>query len=202
MHAVFVVYGASHRGPAKSVPDCFRKEDFMAEYYVVTDLGALPGGASSNAYDINDNGQVVGSSQVTGGNSHAFLWRPTTPLQDLGTLPRGSGSQASGISVCGLVAGQSDLAGSGGKDHAFVWSSVGGMQDLGTLPGDNGSEAGAINACGQVVGNSSLSAGGHLHAFIWTQAGGWLVSGCYRVSRTLGRTTSITSGRWSAIAPW
>jgi len=46
------------------------------------------------------------------------------------------------------------------------------MQDLGTLAGDNGSAAEAINACGQVIGTSSLSAGGHLHAFIWTTAAG------------------------------
>jgi probable HAF family extracellular repeat protein len=46
------------------------------------------------------------------------------------------------------------------------------MQDLGTLPGDDGSAAVAINACGQVVGNSSLSAGGKLHAFIWSKGPG------------------------------
>ena len=144
----------------------------MAEYYAITDLGTLPGGASSNAYGINDGGQVVGSSAVTRGNAHALLWTPTTLLQDLGTLPGGSNSEAFGISVCGLVAGQSDLAGSGGKTHAFVWSSAGGMQDLGMLAGDDGSEAGAVNACSQVIGNSSLSAGGHLHAFIWSKAAG------------------------------
>jgi probable HAF family extracellular repeat protein len=95
----------------------------VTEYYAVTDLGTLPGGGSSDAYDINDVGQVVGSSDVAGGKGHAFLGNPTTLLKDLGTLPGGSDSQASGISVCGLVAGQSDLAGSGGKTHAFVWSS-------------------------------------------------------------------------------
>jgi probable HAF family extracellular repeat protein len=46
------------------------------------------------------------------------------------------------------------------------------MQDLGTLAGDDGSAAEAIAACGQVIGTSSLSAGGHLHAFIWTKAAG------------------------------
>ena len=87
----------------------------MFEYYAVTDLGTLPGGASSNAYGINDVGQVVGSSEVAGGAGHAFRWTPTTLLQDLGTLPGGSGSQASGINVCGLIAGQSDLAGTAAR---------------------------------------------------------------------------------------
>ena len=48
----------------------------MAEYYVVTDLGTLPGGASSNAYGINDSGQVVGSSQVAGGEQSRFPLDP------------------------------------------------------------------------------------------------------------------------------
>src|SRR5690242_8555759 len=81
--------------PARTVSGLFREEDLVVEYYVVTDLGTLPGGASSNAYDINDRGQVVGSSQVAAGQNHAVLWTPMTPLKDLGTLPGGSDSQAS-----------------------------------------------------------------------------------------------------------
>lgn len=46
------------------------------------------------------------------------------------------------------------------------------MQDIGTLAGDDVSAAVAINACGQVVGNSVLSAGGQLHAFIWSKVAG------------------------------
>jgi probable HAF family extracellular repeat protein len=130
----------------------------MTHFYLVIDLGTLPGGNSSSAAAINDLGQVVGSSDVAGGTEHAFLWRAGA-LQDLGTLP-GSNSGTSGISTCGQVAGQSNFTGSGTDTHAFVWSS-GSLQDLGTLPGDNGSAAVAISACGQVVGNSSLSAGGN-----------------------------------------
>ena len=46
------------------------------------------------------------------------------------------------------------------------------MQDLGTLPGDNSSAGVAVNSCSQVVGNSVLTAGGNLHAFLWTNAAG------------------------------
>ena len=112
----------------------------MAGYYTVTDIGTLPGGATSAANDISDKGQVAGSSDVVGGSGHAFLWTPGSPLQDLGTLPGGSNSSAAGVNVGGLVAGQSDLAGSGGNTHAFIWSSADGLQDIGTLPGDNVSQ--------------------------------------------------------------
>jgi probable HAF family extracellular repeat protein len=46
----------------------------MAHFYVVTDLGTMPGGSSSSATAINDRDQVVGSSEVAGGNNHAFFW--------------------------------------------------------------------------------------------------------------------------------
>ena len=54
-----------------------------------TILGTL-GGLSSIAYDVNSNGQIVGTSQIADGSYHAFLWKEGT-MYDLGT-PAGTSS--------------------------------------------------------------------------------------------------------------
>ena len=54
--------------------------------YKVIDLGTLAGGAISNAYAVNDLTQIVGTSQVTGGFNHGFLWMKPHGMKDLGTL--------------------------------------------------------------------------------------------------------------------
>ena len=52
--------------------------------YSITDLGTLPGGRSSTAYDINTAGQIVGDSEFGSGSTrHAVLWRDGT-ITELG----------------------------------------------------------------------------------------------------------------------
>ena len=73
--------------------------------YDIFDLGAF-GGNSSGAGDINDDGQVVGSSDTDPGapfTPHAFLWQNGV-LTDLGTLG-GSSSTGQGINGLGQVVG-------------------------------------------------------------------------------------------------
>jgi probable HAF family extracellular repeat protein len=68
-----------------------------AQKYTVTDLGTL-GGIQSVGIDINQSGDVTGSSGLTcqGCYSHAFLYR-NGKMQDLGTLGAGSVSEGHGI---------------------------------------------------------------------------------------------------------
>ena len=71
--------------------------------YTVIDLGTL-GGTESYFYAINDSGQVVGDSWLTGDTEkHAFISDGTT-MTDLGTLG-GDHSNARAINNSGLVVG-------------------------------------------------------------------------------------------------
>ena len=73
------------------------------------DLGTLPGGSYSQAYAINNLGQVVGWSYLDGGsNQHAFVWDSISGMQDLGTLG-GLTSAATAVNDAGEVTGAADL---------------------------------------------------------------------------------------------
>ncbi len=48
----------------------------LFENGMMTDLGTLPDGNSASALDINNHGQVVGSSKTDTGTKRAVLWTP------------------------------------------------------------------------------------------------------------------------------
>lgn len=82
----------------------------LAEHYLAIELGTL-GGAQTEAYAINDYGQVVGRSLETGGLTHAFHWE-NGQLSDLNAeMPWGRRlmqldyAVAFGISNTGHIAG-------------------------------------------------------------------------------------------------
>lgn len=168
-----------------STPDPFPSFCFSLECFVVhafkwkngfkTDLGALPGGASSETNWITSNGIIVGVSEngeidplIPGfPEFHATLWRNGS-ITDLGTLEGGFESIANAANGRGQVVGlasnmtpdPNSMLGLGFQTRAFLWQE-GEMQDLGTLPGGTDSEAVLINENGEVVGwsyNSSSAA--------------------------------------------
>lgn len=116
--------------------------------WVITDLGTL-GGSGSDAYSINDRGQIVGSAETKAGRRHAVLWE-NGKVRDLGTLG-GPNSQAVSINSRGQIVGVSDTKAKGELaerwGHAFLWEN-GKMRDLGVGPG----RVLAINNRGQILG--------------------------------------------------
>jgi probable HAF family extracellular repeat protein len=118
-----------------------------APYYALIDIGALPGGNYSEAYGINNKGQVVGSSGWGGSYEAGFLYSNGI-IRDIGTASGWYTSDARAINYNGQIAGL--VLDSYYDYHAFL-DTGGSIQDLGTF-GGSVSRADAINASGQVVG--------------------------------------------------
>ena len=156
------------------VPDCFVAHAFQWRNGVKTDLGTLPGGASSAAFWINAKGWITGNSEngetdplIPGlPEVRAVLWKHGK-INDLGTLG-GSQSFAQAINDRGQITGLA-LNGipdpfsyyyqflygfpNGTETRAFLWDEEEGMQDLGTLGGPDAFPS-LINQRGQVAGYS------------------------------------------------
>ncbi len=139
------------------------------------EIGDLPGGdGRSLAFGINDEGMVVGSSDVQSPRrttDHAFAWTVNGGLQDIGTLRGPSAdffSEARAVNNAGQVVGISDAP---TGQRAFLWQAGRGMMDLGELPQGNGySIAFAVNERGHAVGISDSARG--LAAFVWSPESG------------------------------
>ena len=140
--------------------------------YVVEDLGALPGDASSVAWGINAKGDVVGWSMGPAG-TRAFLYTDAFGMVALPGLPDKPRTVARDINDAGVIVGS---ANAGGTDlgRAVLWSG-GSVQDLGTLGAGFFSEAWGVNNLGQVVGWSYTDGGNGLfgvHGFLYSQTDG------------------------------
>jgi probable HAF family extracellular repeat protein len=125
--------------------------------YVLTDLGTL-GGTHSAANDINNLGQVTGTSDTASG-SRAYRTAPNSvikPADNLGTLG-GASSSAERINDSGQVAGSSS---NGTNTHAFRSSAnnlVIALTDLGTFDGTFSSFGSGIDSLGRVTGSAHVA---------------------------------------------
>ena len=133
----------------------------------VIDLGSLGGSLNNFPFDINNQDEVVGDSDLAGDTTqHAFLWTNQDGMQDLGVLPGDTDSSTESINNRGRVAGVSYTTVS---SRAFLWQN-GVMTDLNTLacPGSIFlANALGINDQGLIIGDTVTSSG-EVHAYLAT----------------------------------
>jgi probable HAF family extracellular repeat protein len=134
------------------------------------DLGTLPGSGYSGARDVNDLGQVVGSSD------HAFIWDGR--MRDLGSLGGPGGfSEAWAINNLGNAVGSSSDPSE--PRVAVTWNPpLYKPVSLGALPDQSYSLAYGVNEEDVIVGVGAYSAEwGNDRALVWTPdgAGGYVV---------------------------
>jgi probable HAF family extracellular repeat protein len=172
-----------------------------------TYLGDLGGSAPTGQFSpgntanaINNQGQVVGGSDLPGDTTHhGFLWSKATGMQDLGTLPGDVNSAGLGINDAGEVVGVS--ADAGGNTRAVIRQN-GAFTDLNTLI-PAGSPlylvlAGTINSSGQIAG-LGITTDGEPHAYLATPQVSIVLTGPGAVStKTNTFQTNLSSYSLSA----
>lgn len=138
----------------------------------ITDLKSLGGSAWNTPAAINDRGQVVGFSENTSSNIHAFFWTRGGGIQDLKTIDGDSDSYAYAINERGQVVGQS-LGGPYGT-RAFIWEN-GVMTDLNCLTPPGSPYllyANDIDDSGRITGEAYDPNTGEAPAFVATPTPG------------------------------
>lgn len=156
-------------------------------------LGFLPGGSTSQAYDVSSDGTVVVGSSKSVRGTEAFRWTVAGGMEGLGSIPGPVfSSQAWSVSADGnTIVGQA--AGSGAMWQPFVWTRSGGMTSLGFSGFAYG-----VSGDGSVVVGVDVNQG-----FAWTGSEGLqlgLGSQAFRVSED-GKTVIGSAGssafRWT-----
>jgi probable HAF family extracellular repeat protein len=199
------LYGEAAIGSELSTADP-DQEDFCAfgthlicrgaiwRYEKLTALPNLPGGRNSNAFGINNFGQVVGWSEngvrdatcATGTPSQVFRyqavkWDAKGQIHVLSPLKGDTVAFSMGVNDFGQAVGTSGTCATTGLPpghvnglHAVLWEPDGTPRYLGTL-GDKqhttSNNASSINDRGDVVGTSEYT-DGTVHPFLWTRATG------------------------------
>jgi probable HAF family extracellular repeat protein len=142
--------------------------------YSVIDVGSL-GGNITQAYGINDNGDIVGEAKLSNSSSsasHAFLYRHASrSIVDLGA-PGGTASLAFSINDSGTITGEvygADLK-HGTYWDPVVWLTSGGSRPLeGPYPNGDGVyvSANGISNTGLVVGLGYINDVGAVRAVLY-----------------------------------
>ena len=128
---------------------------WAATAYTVTDLGTL-GGTSSYGTAISESGNATGSSLLSGGQTHAFIWDAVNGMQDLGAIGGGNSH--------GLDISDDNIVGDS-TNKAFRWTPGSGMV---LIDSANTGKASGLNAGKAAVGYRDTIGGARIRT--WTAA--------------------------------
>lgn len=142
------IFGDPLPGAAKSCSHGAPVAAPAAAGWTIVDLGTL-GGQETIAADINEAGDIVGTSTLANGSRRAFLYR-SGRMTDLGTLAGDDGSSAVAINNLGQVAGSSGLSASG-VSRIFTYDD--GRMSEAALPFGAAHRVRDINDAGDVLVN-------------------------------------------------
>ena len=139
---------------------------FLWKNNVMSDLGSLLNNqATSDAWDINETGQIVGLSSDETGFNTAILWENGNMI-NLEGLGGPFQSEAWAINDFGNIAGWSLTANN--KQFAVIWDGLGGIMNLHKGNTRFFSSSGfGINNQDQVVGTLNFSRNGDFYGMLW-----------------------------------
>lgn len=132
----------------------------------VRTIGSL-GGRTVYVNDLNDAGQVAGTSLNEHGVENAFVWSVRGGMLDLRAAPFRGRAYGWAINNRGVVTGAA-----GDAAHPFLWSVASGVEDMGITPGIPAPAAGRVlNDAGLVAGVTTID-DEVTRAFVWTRSDG------------------------------
>ena len=143
-----------------------RTDGYFYDGKIVQEMGSL-GGRTVYVNDLNDAGQVAGTSLNEAGIENAFVWSVRGGMLDLRADASRGRSYGWAINNRGVVTGAA-----GDAAHPFLWSVTSGVEDLGVtsvIPAP---------ATGRVLGDAGLVAGvttiddEFTRTFVWTRSDG------------------------------
>jgi probable HAF family extracellular repeat protein len=143
-----------------------RTDGYFYDGNIVREMGSL-GGRAVYVNDLNDAGQVAGTSLNDAGVENAFVWSVRGGMLDLRAAPSRGRSYGWAINSHGVVTGAM-----GDAAHPFRWSVASGVEDLGITPGIPAPASGrVINDAGLVAGVTTID-DEFTRVFVWTRSDG------------------------------
>jgi probable HAF family extracellular repeat protein len=129
-----------------------------AQEYILEELGTIPDAYLINSRGINESGDMVGHTLVTG-QYKIFRYTEGNGIEVLGVPPGHSTADAWDINNFGMIAGS-------GANFPYYYSDDDGWVNLGSLGGAEG-VAYAVNDSGQITGYSNVGGSLTAHTFLY-----------------------------------